>query len=341
MMSADLVRAAAVVALVLVSASTRPSLAVLAPIAVVLGTGAGLFIPGSFAIIPALLPDEDLQAGNALSSGGTQLATLVGPALGGALVALVGPAPAFAVDGVSFLISALSLAGVRTLQREPLAAEPVRAAVEPDAEPGGLWRIIRSEPILPLIFGITAAANLGSGGVSEVALPALAHGPFHAGAAGYGALVAAFAGGALAGTLVATQIVGLRRPAVVGTLGFLGQSAFLAAIPFVGGIAPAAVMLVGFGALNGFSNVLTLTAFQRWTPPRLIGRLMGFLMVGSFGIFPVSVLLGGLVVHDLGAAAFFPLAAASLAATLLYALTRRAWREFGATDLEVASAGRS
>ena len=40
---------------------------------------AGLFMPGSFAIVPALLDGDDLQAGNALISGGTQLATLIGP----------------------------------------------------------------------------------------------------------------------------------------------------------------------------------------------------------------------------------------------------------------------
>ena len=70
-------------------------------------------MPGSFAIVPALLPGEDLQAGNALSSGGTQLATLIGPAIGGAMVALVGPAPAFAADAASFAVSALTLAGLR------------------------------------------------------------------------------------------------------------------------------------------------------------------------------------------------------------------------------------
>ena len=86
---------------------------VLVPIAVVLGSGAGLFMPGSFAIVPALLAGDDLQAGNALVSGGTQLATLIGPAIGGALVALVGPASAFAADAASFVVSALTLAGLR------------------------------------------------------------------------------------------------------------------------------------------------------------------------------------------------------------------------------------
>ncbi|MGH2889174.1 MAG: MFS transporter, partial [Solirubrobacteraceae bacterium] len=83
MMGADVTRAIALVALTLLSAAGPARFGLLIPIAVIVGAGEGIFLPGSFAIVPALLPDEDLQAGNALSSGGTQLAMLVGPALGG------------------------------------------------------------------------------------------------------------------------------------------------------------------------------------------------------------------------------------------------------------------
>ncbi|MGH2908609.1 MAG: hypothetical protein ACRDK8_04855, partial [Solirubrobacteraceae bacterium] len=105
----------------------------------------------------------------------------------------------------------------------------------------------------------------------------------------------------------------------------------------LGGTVPAAVMLAGFGLLNGFSNVLTLTAFQRWARPQMVGRLMGFLMLGSLGVFPVSVLAGGLVVHALGPAVFFPLSAATVAVTVAAALCFRDWRWFGATAPQPAA----
>jgi hypothetical protein len=142
------------------------------------------------------------------------------------------------------------------------------------------------------VFGVSIAANLGLGGLSEVALPALAHGPLQTGAAGYGTLVAAFAGGGLAGTLVAAQTRRARRPALIASFGFLSEAAFTALIPYLGGTIAAAAALVGAGALNGLSNVLTITAMQRWAPQALLGRIMGFTLIGSFGIFPVSVLLG-------------------------------------------------
>jgi hypothetical protein len=55
-------------------------------------------------------------------------------------------------------------------------------------------------------------------------------------------------------------------------------------------------------------------------------------MLGSLGIFPVSVLVGGVVVHSFGPAIFFPLSGALVAGTVLVSLIFKDWREFGATE---------
>ena len=81
--------------------------------------------------------------------------------------------------------------------------------------------------------------------------------------------------------------------------------------------------------MNGFGNVVMITVFQRWAPPDLLGRLTGLLLLASFGVFPVSVALGAVVVHDLGPAPFFPIAAAALAAAILLGLSQRSWRQLG------------
>jgi hypothetical protein len=104
----------------------------------------------------------------------------------------------------------------------------------------------------------------------------------------------------------------------------------MAVVPYLGSLAPAAAALAAFGALNGFGNVLAITAFQRWAPPELLGRLMGLILLASFGIFPVSALLAGVVVHDFGPTPFFPAAAAILATAVVAGLTQRRWRELGA-----------
>jgi hypothetical protein len=97
--------------------------------------------------------------------------------------------------------------------------------------------------------------------------------------------------------------------------------------------------LAAFGLLNGFGNVVMITIFQRWAPPDLLGRVTGLLMLAAFGIFPVSVALAALVVHNLGAAPFFPMAAAALALAVAAGLSQRCWRDLGARDTAGVGAG--
>jgi predicted MFS family arabinose efflux permease len=341
MMAADAVRAAAVAALAGAAVTGPPNAYILVPISVVIGAGEGLFLPGSYAIIPALLPDAELEAGNAITTGGTELATLIGPGIGGAVVTLAGATPAFAVDAASFAISTLTLWGIRSraVAAHPADAEPAAvqqnggnqptAAGEPPAPAPTLRHLLATERALQVIIVVLVAANLGTGGMGEVALPALARGPFHTGAGGYGALLAAYGAGALLGTLAAAQARRARRPAVIASAGFLVEAACLALVPYLGGTIPAAAALLAFGALNGFGTIILITAFQRWAPPAVLGQLMAILLLAAIGVFPVSVFFAGLLVQHLGPAPFFPLAGALLAAAIAASLSQPRWRAFG------------
>lgn len=191
-----------------------------------------------------------------------------------------------------------------------------------------LRHLIATERALQVIIVVLIAANLGTGGIA-VGLPALARGPFHAGAGGYGALLAAYGAGALLGTLAAAQARRARRPAVIASAGFLAEAACLALVPYLGGTIPAAAALLAFGALNGFGTIILITAFQRWAPPAVLGQLMAVLLLAAMGVFPVSVFLAGLLVQHLGPAPFFPLAGAPLAAAIAASLSQPRWRAFG------------
>jgi MFS family permease len=330
MLVTDAVRILAMAALAAEAASGPPRPALLIPVAVVLGAGEGMFLPASFSVIPSLLPDADLQAGNALASGGTQLASLVGPALGGALVALGSPASAFGLDAVSFAVSALTLlAMLRRPQAAPAPAVTAPETAGADDNGPSVRTLLRTERVLLIIIAVNIAANLGSAGLDGVALPALAHGPLHAGAPGYGIILAGFAAGALLGTLAAGQFSNPRRPIIVGSVAFLIEAAAIAATPFLGTVALVTAATVVFGACNGFGNTYTVTAFQRWAPRGTLGRLNGLLLLTSFGLAPVSVLLAAWFGSALGSASFFLFAAVTIAVAVGGGLTQRAWRDFG------------
>ena len=341
MLLTDITRALAIGALALVAALGPARALVLIPLAIVIGAGEGLFLPGSLSIVPSLLTGDDLRPGNALASSGMQLATLIGPAVGGALVAIAGPSFAFALDAATFAVSALTLYAMRapstatteltelTEPTEPTAADDSADAYAPAPT---LRTLFRTQRILSIILLVNIAANLGSGGLDGVALPALAHGPLNAGATGYGIILAAFGGGALLGTILVGQVGRLQRPVVVGSLAYLVEALCIGVAPYLGSVAGVSAAMVGLGVANGFANVLTITAFHRWAPPGALGRLTGLLMLTSFGIFPLSVAIAAIFVRDLGPAPFFLFAAATLAAAILAGLTQRAWRDFGAPD---------
>jgi MFS family permease len=366
MLAADTARCVLVALLAVLAGKHIVSLAALGPVAALIGAGEGLFLPASFAIMPSLLDDEQLAAGNAISSAAVQVGSLLGPALGGALVAVSGASTsAFIVDAASFALSALSLllipprparGSVTTVATELAGAsdsagaeegadgvagayaERADGAVSSDgaADAGaaadadaGVLALLRRSRALQVIVVVVIAANLAGGGMGEVALPSLAHARF--GAAGYGALLACMAAGGIIGTLAAARTGSLRKPAIFASLAFLIEAAAIVLVPFVGGQAGAAAALFITGACNGLGNVTFLTVMQKWAPPALLGRVVGVVMLCAFGTFPLSVVISGVLVRHLGPAPFFAVAGALVAAAILGGLTQREFRNFGAT----------
>ena len=130
MLFADVMRCLLVSVLTVLAARHTASLVTLGPTAALIGGGEGLFLPASFTIMPSLLDDDRLAAGNALSSTAVQAGSLIGPAIGGALVATTGASTAaFAIDAVSFAVSAVSLALIpRRAAAGSMAAGPAEAA---------------------------------------------------------------------------------------------------------------------------------------------------------------------------------------------------------------------
>jgi predicted MFS family arabinose efflux permease len=341
MLAADAARCGLVVGLAVLSAGHVASLALLGPVAALLGAGEGLFIPASLSVMPSLLEPEHLAAGNAINSAAIQAGSVAGPVLGGLLVAAAGPTPAFAVDAASFALSALSLALVR-LRPPPTAAVgppgPGHADAAGHGRPrrtgtraeDGVWSLLRRSRLLQVIVVNVIAANLAFGGTFEVALPALAHARF--GAGGYGALIACLGTGAVIGTLAAARGGNADRPALVASGSFLVEALAVALIPFLGGLPGAAAATFVLGACNGMGNVVFLTLIQRWAPPRLLGRVMSVIMLAGLGSFPLSVAVSGVLVHRLGPSPFFPVAAATVAIAVLGAMSWREFRNFGSAE---------
>lgn len=334
MIVADVSRCLLVAVLAVFAALRLSSPGLLGPTAAFIGAGEGLFLPASFAIMPTLLEPGQLPAGNALSAAMMRLGALAGPVLGALLVVTAGPGPAFAADAASFGLSALTLAFISS--RRPQAAGALPAADAPAGPVGNdrpsrtgptLWGLLRTSRLLQVVLAVCVAASLAWGGTLDVALPALAHARF--GADGYGALLTCCGAGALLGTLYAARAGKFAQPAICGCVAFLAMATATGLLPYLGGLPGAAVAMLVLGATNGFGNVVLMTLLQQWAPARLLGRVMSLVMLTSVGIFPVSVVLAGVLIGQLGPAPVFSIAAGLVFLSVLGALTQREIRMLG------------
>ncbi|MFD4906742.1 MFS transporter [Kitasatospora purpeofusca] len=322
MMAADLGRLLATAGLCAAAAAGTANFWLIGTLALLVGLGAGVFLPAAWAITPTLLPAEDLHAGNALNSTVTFGAGLLGPAVAGPLVAWLNPAVALGLDAATFAVSAATLL---LIGRGALVAPP-RPISERASVPRNFRALLRESPLLRAVLTVTVIANLTVGGATRVALPTLATDGFAAGAVGLGLLLAAFTGGALVGGLFAAGLTAVRSRGRTAMLSGLVMGAAIGLVPFTGLVGALLLLLVAGGA-STVTNVLVVTGVQKSTPPALLARVMAAITFCGLGVFPVSVIAAGAAVEAFGSSGVLATTGLCLLGAFGYALTRPEIRE--------------
>jgi MFS family permease len=346
MLVSDFARCALTAVFAVLAAAHVSSLLAVAPVAALLGAFSAPFLPASMAMMPSLVESSRLTSANAVYTGFVQAGSMLGPVIGGVLVAATGASTAFAVDAGSYLVSAVTLGFISSSARTTGASETaggeggaVVLAPEPasdsasgsssgDAGPGSVWALLRQSRVLQIVLVVVLSANLALYGTTEVALPALAHARF--GADGYGAVLACVAVAGILGALIVGWVGDRFRPAVLIGGAFVVAAAAIAAAPFIGGLPGVAAGMAVFGLGVGFDNVVSVTLIQRWAPPAMLGRVWGLLMLASMGSFPVATFVTGLLVRHLGPTPIFPISGVLLALSMGWGLAQREFRDFGA-----------
>jgi MFS family permease len=296
MLWADALRAAAVAALAGLALASALQLWELVALVGVYGVGTAFFTPAFDAIVPDLLPPQELAAANALDQFVRPIAfRLAGPALGGALVA-VGAGFAFAVDALSFAGSAVAVLLMRATRKQPREAPlPAVAAM---AE--GL-RFVRGRVWLWGTLLAAALAYLVFLGPTEVLLPYVVKNDLHASP---GVLGLVFASGGLGAILSAVAIGQRRHPTRDVTMMYVAWT--LATLAVAGyGIATAAwqlmVACLAFNALETAGTIVWATVKQRHVPASLLGRVSSLDWLISIGLLPLSFALTAPVAAAVGA----------------------------------------
>jgi MFS family permease len=296
MLSADAVRALAVGTLAILALSSSLRFWELVALVGLYGAGSAFFIPAFDAIVPDLLPPDDLAAANSLDQFVRPIALrLAGPAIGGWLVGM-GTGFAFAVNAASFGASAIAV----LLMRPP--ARPWRETPEPalHAVKQGL-RFVRGRVWLWGTLLSAALAYLVFLGPAEVLLPFVVKNDLHASAGMLGLVFAAGGLGAVGAAIVMAQ---RREPGRNVT--FMYAAWTLATLAVAGyGLATAAWQLMiaclVFNALETAGTIVWATMKQRHVPAAMLGRVSSLDWMISIGLLPLSFALTAPVAAALGA----------------------------------------
>jgi len=294
------------------------SVALLAGVAFVLGTGEIFAESAALALVPQLVASFQLERANGrLQAGEVTAGQFAGQGLGGVLYAVALALP-FTLDAATFLLSAALVSTLRTPTRRPptrrrLPAASLRRLPAETAE-GLRW--LAGHQLLAILCVLLAVLAAVSGAFWAVAA-LYAASILGLGPTGFGVLLAAGAAGSLAGSLLAEPLA-----ARLGTASAIRLAVALVTVATAGLAATGSPLVAGaLLVVNGIAvlvwNVVTVSLRQAIIPDHLLGRVGSAYLFIGLGAQPAGALGAGLLAHAAGLPAVFAVSAALLALTAL------------------------
>ena len=295
-------------------------------LAALTGTALALGMPSQQSFVYEMVGPDDLANAVGLNGVVINSSRILGPALGGVLIASVGVGLCFLLNAASFLavIAALLLMRPAQLFRgKPVAREKgqVREGFR------YVWRTAELRvPLLMLGIVSVMAYNY------SVILPILTKSVFGRGGGAYGALSAAMGAGALAGALVMASRTRPSTRLLAGSTGVFGVISLLLAL--APGYYSAAGLLVGIGAAAMLFNGSTNSLLQLNAGHAMRGRVMALWAVVFLGSTPIGGPITGLLVRGLGVRWALAIGGIATIATAVYgyAALRRSGLEAGTCE---------
>jgi len=320
MVASDLIRAAvqAIAAVLLLTGTAH--IWQLAVLAALHGSAEAFFRPAAGAIIPQIVPTPRLQQANALMGMSDNFGWMVGPAVAGTLVAVIGPGGAIAVDSATFLVSAAFLATLRV--PAIVKTEAVRGFV---AELRAGWHEVRSRTwlwvmllraCLVLCIVIAPFQVLGPLGLREEGYTAAA----------WGWLQAVFSAGMIVGGAIALRYRP-RRPMVVVCLTGTTAAAAPIALAVFGNPWPLGLVYGLRGIAVGILVAVWVTTVQTHIAKESLGRVTAWDWMSSLALWPAGLAVAGPLAQAFGVTTMCWITGGlGLVASLWVLLVKDVWR---------------
>jgi MFS family permease len=251
-----------------------------------LGCAESAFLPAASGMIRQLVPVENLPAANGLVSIAQNMGLIVGPALGGLVVAFGNPGVAIGIDAATFIVSSIALSRIR---RDSPAPEQASPGTFSSLRAG--WTIVRSTKWLwsmILFFGLFQLTVLSGLYVLGPDLANTALG----GAKAWGVMLAASGIGSVLGGALALHWYP-RRLLVGANIAVLGMVPIFIVLGLGGGIIWGVATMLLYGCSLEYGNAMWISALQSNVPPEKLSRVASYDYLGSVALRPIGLALAG------------------------------------------------
>ncbi|HEX5414047.1 MAG TPA: MFS transporter [Chloroflexota bacterium] len=263
-------------------------------LAFLLGVANAVDMPTRQAFVVELVGPEDLMNAIALNSSLFNAARLIGPALAGLLIGIVGLAVAFFLNGVSFFAVILSLLLMSPPPQPARRLGSFRKVILDLRE--GFRYVLQTTPVLGVILILGVVGTFGAN--FNVVTPLMAQ-EMGVGATGLGWLMAAMGFGSLVASLALAYLGKEAHPVIIlGAVVAIGV--FEVALAVTTNFGPALVLLAIIGAAMVIQSALSNTLVQLAVPHRLRGRVMSIYTTVFVGTTPIGNTIIGAVAETTG-----------------------------------------
>jgi DHA3 family tetracycline resistance protein-like MFS transporter len=292
MIGADLLRAAAIGTMALLSLLHVIELWHIVGLVLFVSAGQAFFNPASTALMPDLVPEQHLPGANALTSMYRPLlARLIGPAIAGFVVALAGPGLAFGVDAASYLVSAAAISAIRARPTHKPTGDHGPRHVIADVREG--LRYVKGQPWIWATLVSAMLSLLVFLGPMEVLVPYLVKNRLALGPESLGAIFAAGGVGAILTAFVVGSVGQPKRRVTVMYVSWAFGVLLIAVYGFMSSVWEAIVASFVLSGAFELGSIIWTTMLQQRVPRELLGRVSSLDWMMSTGLVPVSFALTG------------------------------------------------
>jgi len=290
-------------------------------LAAMLGLTTALDNPTRQAFVVEMVEPDDVVNAVALNSSLFNTARLIGPALGGVVIAVAGVATAFFINGASFIAVIIGLLLMRSRLLHPAPRGGEGRVLEQLVE--GLRYSLRTPAVLFIMILMAAIGTFGYN--FTVVLPLLAQNVLHVGSIGFGTMASATGVGSLMAALaLATMGKASRRTLVIGAVAY---AILLAAVGGSQWYGMTLGLLVALGVAGIAFTTTANSSLQLTAPGHLRGRVMSLYMLLFLGTTPIGGELTGVMAEHIGIQLTLGIEAAvcavGIAAALAYLAAQR------------------